>query len=300
MTIAAGVYKLRFPNSNALFDAELTVGGANAYTNDEGANGSIDFVASFVNLFSDQIVIQAATIDIDRTSQSRIDGEWTLGGFQTEAVLTLIDRDNGGEVFVRGRAQDDVMRGFGRDANEFRGLGGDDTLVGRAGEDRLIGGAGSDNLNGGGGADTLIGGGQSDNLSGGGGTDNLRGGGGADMLNGGGGRDFLNGGGGDDELSGGGGADTLQGRGGDDTLTGGNGADAFFFRSSDGEDVVTDFGRGSDVVDLRRVSSISDFEDLLANHLDEIDGSAIIQHSGGSITFQGFSQSAFEEGDFVF
>ncbi|MBR2180148.1 MAG: hypothetical protein IJ862_07135 [Selenomonadaceae bacterium] len=49
------------------------------------------------------------------------------------------------------------------------------------------------------------------------------------------------GGSGADSLSGGGGADTLNGGKGNDTLTGGAGKDVFFFASSEGNDVITDY-----------------------------------------------------------
>ncbi|MEM7172816.1 MAG: hypothetical protein AAF530_21815 [Pseudomonadota bacterium] len=73
---------------------------------------------------------------------------------------------------------------------------------------------------------------------------------GDDRLDGRGGDDRLVGGSGDDYLDGGRAGDTLIGGDGDDTLTGGRGADTFVFEQDDGRDVITDFLRGADVLDV--------------------------------------------------
>ena len=80
----------------------------------------------------------------------------------------------------------------------------------------------------------------------------LDGGPGNDTLYGGpgGGDDVLAGGTGNDQLVGGQGADTLIGGPGDDSLAGGTGNDIFVFGPGDGADTVTDFGSGSDKIDL--------------------------------------------------
>ncbi|MDF1718327.1 MAG: hypothetical protein P1U75_16875, partial [Antarcticimicrobium sp.] len=126
----------------------------------------------------------------------------------------------------------------------------DDTLNGRNGNDVLKGRAGDDDLVGGKGADKLLGGSGVDKLKGDAGSDILNGGSGADNLIGGGKNDDLYGGGGNDELSGSGGRDFLKGQKGDDTLTGGKGADTFFFKKGDGQDVITDFTVGADVIEI--------------------------------------------------
>jgi Ca2+-binding RTX toxin-like protein len=87
----------------------------------------------------------------------------------------------------------------------------------------------------------------------------------ADTLNGGDGNDHLNGGYGDDTLNGGAGDDLLKGRFGDDTLTGGDGADTLYyhiqevqgkFLTADGNDTMTDFTIGTDIIQLEEYSVI--------------------------------------------
>ncbi|WP_052389044.1 calcium-binding protein [Belnapia moabensis] len=83
---------------------------------------------------------------------------------------------------------------------------------------------------------------------------------GRDTLYGGDGHDTLMGGGGDDRLSGGRDNDVLTGGVGADTLTGGSGQDVFRFGGTNSQaklpvydttgDVVTDFRRGEDKLDL--------------------------------------------------
>ena len=85
---------------------------------------------------------------------------------------------------------------------------------------------------------------------GGSGRDFLNGGAGGDRLRGNGGHDTLLGGLGDDVLLGEGGNDTLKGQKGRDTLTGGAGRDTFFFRKGDGQDTITDYTVGTDVIEI--------------------------------------------------
>ena len=95
----------------------------------------------------------------------------------------------------------------------------------------------------------------------------------ADTLNGGDGNDHLNGGYGDDTLNGGAGDDLLKGRFGDDTLTGGDGADTLYyhiqevqgkFLSADGNDTMTDFTIGTDIIQLEEYRVIGDETNTLA------------------------------------
>lgn len=75
------------------------------------------------------------------------------------------------------------------------------------------------------------------------------------------------------------GADTLFGGAGADVLTGGGGADTFLFtRLSDSRagaaDVVTDFARGRDVIDVSRIDADADRRGDQAFHLGETPGHA--------------------------
>lgn len=84
---------------------------------------------------------------------------------------------------------------------------------------------------------------------------------GADAVAGGAGHDILRGGGGDDVLSGGAGDDQLVGGAGADRLTGGAGADRFIFAATSesglgaARDVIVDFSRGTDRVDLAAIDA---------------------------------------------
>ncbi|MFC1602759.1 hypothetical protein ACFL3U_04265 [Pseudomonadota bacterium] len=77
------------------------------------------------------------------------------------------------------------------------------------------------------------------------------------------GDDTLVGTGGVDQLYGGNGNDSLDGGMAADEITGGDGNDVFVFATGSGEDVVTDFSSG-DLLDLRRLSSVSSHTEVLA------------------------------------
>jgi Ca2+-binding RTX toxin-like protein len=120
-------------------------------------------------------------------------------------------------------------------------LDGKDTLTGSSGDDSMSGYKGADVLRG------LTG---ADNLAGAGGADLLFGGSGQDKIFGGGGNDKLHGNAGNDVLRGGNGDDVLQGGRGDDRLWGGTGTDKFVFRRGDGQDTISDFEVGTDLIQI--------------------------------------------------
>ena len=189
---------------------------------------------------------------------------------------------------------DDTLRGTsGRD--RIDGLGGDDIIMGRGGNDTLLGGLGRDQLAGGDGADTLKGGKGADSLDGGAGHDTLLGGNGSDTLSGGGGNDVLQGGRHGDLLNGGAGHDVLIGQRGNDILTGGRGADVFVFGSGDGDDTVTDFQIG---IDLIRITSGADaFRDLrITSHGDDVR----VSFDDVTILLQGVDADDLARSDFLF
>jgi VCBS repeat-containing protein len=133
----------------------------------------------------------------------------------------------------------------------------------------LIGSVNDDSLAGDGNNNTLTGGAGNDWLNGDAGNDTLFGGAGDDTLLGGAGNDTLNGGDGNDTLQGGDGDDVLDGGSGTNQLTGGNGADIFNFSSSDTfYDVITDFSKSADKLDLSEfgitsASSLTDINNIL-------------------------------------
>lgn len=158
-------------------------------------------------------------------------------------------------------------------------------------------------------SDTIRGLAGADRLSGASGNDKLRGDGGNDVLSGGDGNDRLTGGGGNDLLDGGAGRDTLDGGAGKDHMTGGAGNDIFVFANNFGKDVITDFSSadGEDI-DLSAVSAITDFADLIADHLavDAVTGFAKIVVGANQILLAGVLVSdigvgnIYSAADFIF
>ena len=187
------------------------------------------------------------------------------------------------KVFARGG--DDTIRG-GEGDDWLFGDGGDDSIEGGAGHDMLVGGAGDDTIDGGEGHDYIFG--------------DLGGGRGDDTISGGSGDDVLIGGAGDDTLDGGADSDWLEGGTGDDTLTGGSGDDTFLFERDNGNDTITDFANGGDLIDLREFTQISSFADLAIT----ADGDDVVidlgDYGGGTIRLEGTSLSDLGADDFVF
>ena len=119
-------------------------------------------------------------------------------------------------------------------------------LNGADGDDKLVGHAGDDWLQGGGGNDTLTGHDGDDGLSGGAGNDHLWG------QNG---NDTIYGDAGDDVILGGQGDDRIYGGAGNDRMAGDEGADIFSTHGNEGDDIITDFTRGTDRIELVGVSA---------------------------------------------
>jgi serralysin len=181
-------------------------------------------------------------------------------------------------------AQDRVVAG-GSASDRLTGEAGNDLLYGYAGNDVLLGAAGADRLDGGSGRDyasysgasagvvadllsPAVNGGDAqgdtfagiENLLGSGAADVLRGNNAANVIKGGGGDDLLHGRRGNDALDGGLGSDVVYGQAGRDSLTGGGGRDRFAFNavgesSGSAVDLIRDFHRGQDRIDLRSIDA---------------------------------------------
>lgn len=203
------------------------------------------------------------------------------------AVANVLTGNAGNDVLIGGGGADTLDGGLGVDTASYRnatsgvtasllgGTAGDaagdryssieaiegsnfaDTLTATNGADVLSGLGGDDVLSGGNGNDVLDGGTGNDKLDGGNGNDVLRGGDGDDSLVAGIGDDALFGGAGIDSLSGGIGNDTLNGGAGADRLLGGTGNDIFVFTDLGATDVIVDFSRGSDKIDLSGIDANS-------------------------------------------
>ena len=157
----------------------------------------------------------------------------------------------------------------------------------------------SGTINAGGGRDEVNGSGGNDTVVGGSGADTVMGNNGADKVVGGGGADRVSGGAGNDRVIGGGGRDTIDGGTGNDVLKGMNGNDTFVFSS--GSDLIKDFQANSDRFDLGNAIGISNYSDLVNNHMWERDGDVIVRDAAGNRTFlQDTSLNELDSGDFVF
>ncbi|WP_420862150.1 fasciclin domain-containing protein [Algirhabdus cladophorae] len=116
-----------------------------------------------------------------------------------------------------------------------------DFLIKGRGNDLVFTGADADYIDGNKGHDVIFAGSGNDTVLGGKGADFLLGGSGHDLINGDQGRDHISGGHGDDILDGGRGRDVIYGGAGDDS---------FVFKQGNKRDIVKDFGRGDDIIDL--------------------------------------------------
>jgi len=217
------------------------------------------------------------------------------GGWDDSAV-----NDNGvydaGEAVTSGTSADTMWAGTG-----------DDLVVAAAGSDTIGGGVGDDTIEAGGGDDIIYGGkdagdtGLNDSIMGGDGNDTVFGGAGNDFVAGGGDNDELFGGSGSDTLSGGDGADNIYGGGGDDTLTGGAGADHFYFNSTSGDDVITDFSSADDTLVLANAATdFTSLDDITAATTSVSDGILIDLGGGNSLMLEGITTDDLADISFVF
>jgi Ca2+-binding RTX toxin-like protein len=163
-------------------------------------------------------------------------------------------------------------------------LGGNDVALGMEGEDVIYAGAGNDNVDGGGGNDFIFGGLGDDNISGGAGNDWLIGGGGdeGDLTQ----ATYLPDG--NDALDGGAGVDVLWGMGGDDRLTGGTEADYFIFAAGEGHDVVMDFTKGQDKIDLLNGFEFQHFDTNRNGALDDADVGVTVASGNTVLDFNAY------------
>lgn len=123
---------------------------------------------------------------------------------------------------------------------------------------------------------------------------------GDDTLTGGEGNDAIVGGVGDDTISGGDGDDYIIAGADDDTITGGAGEDTFVYMVGDGDDTITDFTDGEDVINLSGMADVTGFEDLTIT----ADGTAAVidltDKGGGKIRLENFDVDDLDATDFQF
>jgi len=230
--------------------------------------------------------------------------------------------DNGANL-LRGMSGNDILLGFD----------GNDTLHGGAGNDILNGGDGNDVHYGADGNDIIQGSFGNDLILGGNGDDIIGGMSGADTMDGGAGIDTVRyiwsisgvtvnlttgtasghqaegdrlfnienveGSNHADTLIGDAAANVLTGLSGNDVLTGNGGADTFEFADDFGEDTITDFAVNVDDI-LLDLTAITDYTDLITNHLSETGGDSIITDGIHTITIENVLNSQLDADDFIF
>ncbi len=192
---------------------------------------------------------------------------------------------------------------------DLRGLSGSknhDTLIGNGNDNWFEGGAGKDSISGGAGHDVVdyngSDGGIVVNLSTGTATDNF---GFADKLSG---IEEVWASNDADKLTGSAAADALWAADGGDTMTGGGGADVFLFSgsASEGDDVVTDFNKASDVLHFFDVVDqgapgldLDDLEAAIISMVDNGAGQSVVLtfDNGGTVTFKGAGTGAVNSVD---
>ncbi len=250
----------------------------------------------------------------------------TLQGRIPQPIFNRITGSNRSDVLLGTFANDDMNGLAGNDVlagrlgnDRMQGGPGNDQLFGELGDDVLSGGDGVDLVDGGPGDDIAFGGNGSDRLSGqvgndilvgdagndviigGQGDDYLLGGEGQDTIWGDVGQDILNGGSGQDLLLGGAGNDRLNGGAGNDRIVTGPGNDIVVYQPGSGNDVVFDFQRGADKIDLKSFFKdipnfgFSDFQNRVT-----FSGSTINFGSGDTLRLNQITASTLTASDFIF
>jgi len=244
--------------------------------------------------------------------------------FSDGVVWTLEDILD--HVKVLGTSSANTLSGTAHDDNIY-GLAGNDALSGSDGDDLLVGGMGADTLNGGQGVDTAsyrdatqgvqvdlglataqtgTAGGEQvgdvlsniEALEGSAYADILKGDANSNDLTGLAGNDTLLGKDGYDRLNGGEGNDSLDGGIGADLLTGGIGSDRFVFADAAfGDDEITDFEDGIDLISFASVIADS-FEDLTISGNGTAD--VFIEVAGQSVHLYGAAPITLSANDFLF
>ena len=205
------------------------------------------------------------------------------GGDEDDIIQAGAGRDR----LYGGDGYDDLSGGTGQD--KIYGGEGDDLLSGDQGRDHIRGDAGRDEIDGGAADDKLYGGDDADIISGGQGRDDIYGDDGNDVLAGGRGRDNLFGGYGDDLI--------FIDRG-DDTATGGEGSDTFLLGAASGQNEITDFEVGIDLLSFAGtgLAGLSDVQDAAT----QTNAGTLIDLGNGSVLLRGTELVDLSADDLLF
>ena len=294
-------------NGGALGDAMAGGSGDDTYYVDNLGDSITELAGQGTDLVYASVGVSLATLGAELDNLT-LTGVNSIGGSSNARDNKIIgnlgnNTLNGGDGndTMLGNDGNDVLNG-GNGLDSLNGGDGNDVLTGAAGNDTLLGGLNDDNLNGGTDDDLLNGGDGNDTLVGAIGNDSLIGGSGDDSMAGAAGNDTLIAAAGNDVLDGGNNRDTLNGGADNDLLAGGADGDTFVFSGAYGVDVISDFSVAAldEFIDLAGVASITDFTDLLNNHLSEVAGSAVITVGLNTLTLTGVAAASLSVGDFLF
>lgn len=294
----------------------------------ENLDEGFDIIRSHVSLSLpsnvEQLILRGSA---DLTGQGNSANNSLIGNLGANILAGLKGDDflnaggGSGNLLLGGRGNDRLCATSGD--NVLRGGAGDDSFLVYGGDNRLFGGVGNDDFSVGEGANLIFGGPRTDSVSfnlssvgvtvymgankknaGGAegvrlkGIENLSGSDFDDLLAGDGGNNQLSGGFGNDTLRGGGGDDTLISSYGTDILRGGTGADTFRFELAlfqDGaniRNVIADFAKGTDVIDL---SSIDADRNTFGDQAFTFIGTAAFSGTAGELrSFQKGGDTRFE------
>lgn len=202
-----------------------------------------------------------------------------------------ITGDAGNDVVYAG-SENDLVYGDGPTTTPASGDGAD-YILGDDGNDTIYAGSGNNTVFGGSGNDTVYAGEGVDFFGGDAGNDYMDAGASNDTLFGWTGNDTLIGGAGSDLLSGEQDNDRLMGGLGNDTLWGGAGADVFVYANGGGADIIADFVRGTDKIEL------SGYTSSIVSSIAYASGHATITFSAGH-TLTIYNVSGLTADDFTF
>ncbi len=213
---------------------------------------------------------------------------------------------------VTGTRSNDVIVGDGGNNTIDGGAGGRDVMYGGRGIDTLSYASATEsvvlNLQNGrtGGAsigdvyydfENIIGTGFEDTLDGNSGANKIWGGAGGDRIQGNNGNDDLYGEGGNDIIAGNSGDDRITGGAGGDRMTGDQGNDVFIFTAIEAQtDVIVDFTRGRDRIDLSAIDAIAG---TTADDAFSFIGSSAFSNVAGQLRFAGGFLTGDVNGDGV-
>jgi Ca2+-binding RTX toxin-like protein len=96
------------------------------------------------------------------------------------------------------------------------------------------------------------------------------------------------------------GTDFLIGFAGNDRLYGGDDADVFNFQKGSGKDIVMDFEATWDEIQLGGLKGAKDFDDMKANHIEEIKGDLWITYGKDVVVLKNTDTDDLVMADFVF